>query len=103
MDLVDILKQNGTIRPNMSSCYIQTEEAGEESMTLDQKLRRVDHTYSEKSDIERMMPFKTLEERMLKYKQECEMQYKMDLESEVRRLREFEVSKIRMDEAQKYR
>ena len=35
IDLVDIIKQNGSARPNMTSCYIQTEEAGEESMTLD--------------------------------------------------------------------
>jgi hypothetical protein len=53
----------------------------------------------ERSVVERLMPFKTLEERMLKYKQECDMQYKMDLESEVRRLKEFELSKMRMDEA----
>jgi hypothetical protein len=46
-----------------------------------------------------MMPFKTLEERMLKFKRECEQQYRNDLESEIRRLKEFELSKIRMDEA----
>eukprot|EP00347_Sterkiella_histriomuscorum_P022258 403331120 len=103
IDLMDILKQNGSVKPNMSSCYIQTEEAGEESLSLDQKLRKIDNNYMEKQDIERLMPFKALEERMLKYKQECDLQYKMDLENEVRRLREFESSKIRMDEAQKYR
>lgn len=72
-------------------------------MTLDQKLRKIDYTYMEKAEVERLMPFKTLEERMLKYKQECDMQYKLDLESEIRRLKEFELSKIRMEEAQKYR
>ncbi len=49
------------------------------------------------------MPFKTLEERMIKYKHECELQYKLDLESEIRRLKDFELSKIRMEEAQAYR
>lgn len=53
----------------------------------------------EKSEVERSLPFKTLEERMLKYKQECDMQYKMDLESEIRRLKDFELSKLRMEEA----
>ena len=57
----------------------------------------------EKAEVERIMPFKTLEERMLKFKRECEQQYRNDLESEIRRLKEFELSKIRMDEAQKYR
>lgn len=49
------------------------------------------------------MPFKTLEERMLKFKRETEQKYRDDLESEVRRLKEFEMSKMRIEEAQKYR
>jgi oral-facial-digital syndrome 1 protein len=52
---------------------------------------------------ERLMPFKTLEERMMKYKKELEAKYANDLESEVRRLKEFEMSKLRIEEAQKYR
>lgn len=49
------------------------------------------------------MPYKTLEERMVKYKRELDAKYASDLESEVRRLREFEMSKLRIEEAQKYR
>jgi len=52
----------------MVSCYIQTEEAGEEAMSLDQKLRKIDYNFMEKAELERLMPFKTLEERMIKYK-----------------------------------
>lgn len=37
-------------------------------MSLDEKLRRVEYDFKEKSDLERVMPYKTLEERMLKYK-----------------------------------
>jgi len=54
-------------------------------------------------DMERAAPFKSLEERMLKYKQECEARYKNDLTSEIRRLKEFEVSRIRIEEAARYR
>ena len=54
-------------------------------------------------DVERIMPFKSLEERMLKYKRECDQKYREDLDGEIRRLKEFELSKIRMEEAQKYR
>lgn len=57
----------------------------------------------EKLEVERVLPFKTLEERMMKYKRECDAKYTEDLESEIRRLKEFEVSKLRMEEAQKYR
>jgi hypothetical protein len=49
--------------------------------------------------VERAMPFKALEERMMKYKRECDAKYKTDLDREVQRLRDFEVSKIRMEEA----
>ena len=49
------------------------------------------------------MPFKALEERMMKYKREQDQKYQDDLEREIKRLKEFEVSKIRMEEAQKYR
>lgn len=57
----------------------------------------------EKIEVERVLPFKSLEERMVKYKRECEAKYREDLDNEIRRLKEFEMSKIRMEEAQKYR
>lgn len=66
-------------------------------------MKRVDYNYLEKIDIERAAPFKSLEERMLKYKQECEVRYKNDLQSEIRRLKEFEISRIRIEEAARYR
>jgi hypothetical protein len=53
----------------------------------------------DKLEVERVMPFKSLEERMVRYKREMELKYKDDLESEIRRLKEFEISKIRMEEA----
>jgi len=53
--------------------------------------------------IERAMPFKTLEERMMKYKREMDQKYQEDLAREIQRLKDFEVSKLRMEEAQKYR
>jgi hypothetical protein len=68
LDLVEILKQNGSARPGKVSAYVQTEEAGAEAMTLDQKLRKLEFDFRDKADFERAMPFKTLEERMLKYK-----------------------------------
>jgi len=53
----------------------------------------------ERVQVERAMPFKTLEERMSKYKRECDKKYDEDLQKEMARLRDFEVSKIRMEEA----
>lgn len=66
-------------------------------------MNRIDNAFSDKVEVERAAPFKTMEQRMLKYKQECEARYKSDLENEIRRLKEFEVSRIRMEEAARYR
>jgi len=57
----------------------------------------------EKVQVEKAMPFKSLEERMLKYKRECDQKYQIDLEKEIKRLKDFELSKIKLEEAQKYR
>lgn len=81
------------------SSYCQTEEAGEHTMTLEQKLKRIDSSLQERVEGERLIPFKTLEERMIKYKREIEQKAREDLESEVRRLKEFELSKMRIEEA----
>jgi hypothetical protein len=53
--------------------------------------------------MERVAPYKQMEGRILKIKNELEQRYKNDLANEITRLREFEVSRIRMEEAAKYR
>ena len=72
-------------------------------MSLEQKLRNIDYGLMERVQVERAMPFKAMEEKMMKYKRECDSKYQDDLQREIQRLKEFEVSKIRMEEAQKYR
>ena len=52
-------------------------------MTLDQKLRDIDYGLMERVQVERAMPFKTLEERMVKYKRECDAKYKAELDREI--------------------
>ena len=103
IDIVEQVKSQGGLNPNVASVECQTEDFGSEHMSLDQKLKNIDYGLMERVQIERAMPFKTLEERMMKYKREMEAKYQDDLSREVQRLRDFEVSKIRMEEAQKYR
>lgn len=103
LDILDQLKATGSVRPNLVSSYCQTEDVGAEGLSLDQKLRNIDYGLMDRVQAERAMPFKTLEERMMKYKREADAKYKSDLEKEIARLRDFEVSKIKMEEAQKYR
>lgn len=101
LDMLDQIKQNGSVNPNMVSSTCQTEDV--EHLSLDQKLRNIDYGLMERVQIERAMPFKTLEERMMKYKREMDQKYQEDLAREIQRLKDFEVSKLRMEEAQKYR
>ncbi len=38
-------------------------------------MRKIDYSYMEKVEVERVLPFKSLEERMVRYKRECEAKY----------------------------
>jgi len=42
---------------------------------LDQKLKQVDYKFRDAIDAERAMPFKAMEERVLKLKRELEIKY----------------------------
>ena len=75
LDLVDVIKANRSLLPNKVSSSVQTEEAGESAMSLEQKLKRIDSNLKDAADSERVAPFKTLEERMIKYKRELETKY----------------------------
>lgn len=83
LDIVDQIKQNGSVRPNVASASAQTEDVGEENMSLEQKLRNIDYGLMERVQVERAMPFKALEERMMKYKRECDNKYQDDLQREI--------------------
>ena len=103
LDIVERIKAQKSLAPGKTSSYCQTEDFNSDMLSLDEKLRRIDYNYMEKKDMEKAAPFKSLEQRMLKYKQECDARYQQDLQTEIRRLKEFEVSRIRMEEAAKYR
>lgn len=48
LDLVDQIKSNGSVRPNLASIQCQTEDVGSESLSLDQKLRNIDYGLMER-------------------------------------------------------
>jgi hypothetical protein len=49
------------------------------------------------------MPYKSLEERMLRYKRDCDIKLRTEVKGEVERIREIEMSHVRLEEAAKYR
>lgn len=56
-----------SLRRDTAEVEIQT-DMGEEGLSLDEKLRKMDLKFADRLVSERMMPFKTMEERMVKYK-----------------------------------
>lgn len=60
-----------SLKRDSAEVEIQT-DMGEEGLTLDEKLRKMDLKFADRLVSERMMPFKTMEERMLKYKREVD-------------------------------
>ena len=42
LDLVDVLLSNKSIRPSMVSSFVQTEEAGDAFLTLEEKMRKIE-------------------------------------------------------------
>ena len=78
--------RNGlSIRPTQVTEGVQT-DMGSESLTIDEKLRAIDNSYKDRIAQERLMPFKTLEERMVQYKRECDDRVKREIEAEVNRV-----------------
>ena len=73
------MRAQKSLAPGKSSSYTQTEDVNSEMLSLDEKLRRIDSNFLEQKDMERAAPFKSLEQRMIKYKQECEARYAADL------------------------
>ena len=61
IDIIERVKKHKSLSPGTTSSYCQTEEASSESLSLDEKLKRIDYNYLEKKDIERAAPFKSLE------------------------------------------
>ncbi len=76
---------------------------GEEGLSLDEKLRRVDMKWAEARASERAMPFKTMEERMLKYKREVDERARAEIAAEIANIREIEVAAVRLEEQNKNR
>ena len=84
-------------RPHASETYVQTEETP--ATGLESRLQQLDAEFLYKtrgvSD--------NSEEKMLKFKRECEERMRFEINSELTRMREVEMSAVRIEEAGKYR
>lgn len=101
-EIVEAMRRGQSIRPNLVTQSCQTDE-GEEGLSLDDKLKKIDLKYMSELTAEKVMPYKVLEERMVKYKRECDERARREIESEVARVRDIEISHVRLEEAASYR
>jgi hypothetical protein len=69
---------------NTSECSVQTDNAGPGVRELlDNQIRDLQTSYLTQRESERLMPSKTIEERMIAYQRECEERMRRDLQSQV--------------------
>ena len=101
-DIVEAMRRGQSIRPNLVTCSVQTDQS-EEGLSLDEKLKRLDLKFMEATTAERVMPYKVLEERMLKYKREWDERVRKEIQAEVAKVREIEIAHVRLEEAAAYR
>ena len=81
-EVVDSMRRGHALWPNLKDMAVQA-EGGTESFTVDQKLKLIDNKFQERMAAERLVPFKTMEERMLKYKRECDERVWREVEAEI--------------------
>jgi hypothetical protein len=71
---------------NGRTSYTSTTGCQTESLLtsdFDEKMREIDKKFANKIDLEKLMPSKAFEEKMIKFQKECEIKFKSDLQSEV--------------------
>ena len=70
---------------NTVECSVQTETAGPGVRELlDNQIRELQTSYLSRREAERLLPSKTIEERMIAYQRDCEARMRQELESQVR-------------------
>ena len=69
----------------------------------DQQVRELHLSYTTRRETERLLPNKTIEERMIAFQRECEDRLRKDYESQLNIMRTVEISRVRTEEANKKR
>lgn len=86
----------------MTTTAAQTDD-GEDGLNLDLKLKKLEYQARENMESSRLLPYKTLEERMTKYKRECDERVRKEVQAEISRIKDIQCSQVRIEEQEKYR
>lgn len=68
---------------------------------LETQMKDIRVSYLHRREAERLLPTKTIEERMIAYQRECEERFRKDLDFQVQHIREVEIGKVRAAEQQR--
>jgi hypothetical protein len=94
--ILEKIKEIST-RPHLFESYAQTEDSP--ATGLESRLQQLDAEFIYKT---KSTP-NNLEERMAKYKKDCDERMRYEINSELTRIKEVEISAVRIEEAAKYR
>jgi hypothetical protein len=104
--ILDVLLQFSLILSGENSNEIstQTDATGPGARELlDAQVAELRRLYSTSRDAERLMPSKTIEERMIAFSRDCESRMSKDMNMQIMHFRENELAKVKLEEAQKSR
>jgi len=78
---------------------VQTETGGPSAREiLDDRIHELRRTYQVSKEVQGLNPSKTIEERMVAYRRDCEKRLARDLEIQVTHIRENEIARVRLEE-----
>ncbi|KAF4677121.1 hypothetical protein FOL47_003309 [Perkinsus chesapeaki] len=106
--IVDAIKQaasrprNHMVPPGTAAASVQTEPP-EPSQTLEDKLRALENAAASMSSANDNDRHVRLEERMIRYKRECDRRVKEEVEAQVERIRSIELPNARLEAAAQLR
>ena len=69
----------------------------------DQQVRELHLSYTTRRETERLLPNKTIEERMIAFQRECEERFRKEYESQLDQVRNVELARVRAEEANQRR
>ena len=94
INLLNINEKNENLSPSINNEY--------NFMKVEEKLKKIEDKNNNKNNLESNFPSMLIENRFIKYKDECEKRYQDQLNNEINRLKNIELSEMRIEENKKY-
>ena len=94
INLLNVNEKNENLSPSINNEY--------NFMNVEEKLKQIEDKNNNKVNLESNFPSQLIENRFIKYKEECEKRYQDQLNNEMNRFKNIELSEMRIEENKKY-